>query len=127
MTPPETPPLNRVKRLLAAGQPSFGMVATIPSIQVVQILGRAGLDWLLIDMEHGPIDLSAAHAMITATAGTATVPFVRIAWNHPWLAKPALDLGALGIAYTMIRTRAEAEAAVRATHSPPRELPAEAE
>jgi 4-hydroxy-2-oxoheptanedioate aldolase len=70
-------------------------------------------------MEHGPIDLAAAHGMIVATAGTPTVPFVRIAWSHHWLAKPAMDLGALGIAFPMIRTRAEADAAVRSVRYPP--------
>ena len=70
-------------------------------------------------MEHGPIDLPAAHGMIVATAGTPSVPFVRIAWSQHWLAKPVMDLGALGIAFPMIRTRAEAEAAVRSLRYPP--------
>jgi 4-hydroxy-2-oxoheptanedioate aldolase len=111
--------LNRVKTQMAAGKPTFGVIATMPSLQVVQVLGRAGFDWLLIDMEHGPIDLSAAHAMIIATAGTPAVPFVRVAWSHAWLAKPVMDLGALGITFPMIRTRAEAEAAVRSVRYPP--------
>jgi 4-hydroxy-2-oxoheptanedioate aldolase len=110
---------NRVKRMLAAGEPAFGLIATIPSVQVVQVLSQAGLDWLLVDMEHAPIDLAAAHSMIVATAGTATVPFARVASAQPWLAKPVLDLGALGIAFPMIRTRAEAESAVRSLRYPP--------
>ncbi len=115
-----TPPrLNRIKSMLGAGEPSFGLIATIPSVQVMQVLAHSGLDWVLIDMEHGPIDLAAAHAMIVATSGTPAVPFIRIAWSQHWLAKPALDLGALGIAFPMIRTRAEADSAVRALRYPP--------
>jgi 4-hydroxy-2-oxoheptanedioate aldolase len=110
---------NRLKKLLAAGKPSYGLIATIPSIQTVQVLANAGLDWLLIDMEHGPIDMAAAHAMIVAMAGTPTVPLVRIPWRHPWQAKTVLDLGALGIAFPMIRTREEADAAVRSLRYPP--------
>lgn len=110
---------NRLKHVLAAGEPSFGLIATIPSIQAVQILANAGVDWLIIDMEHGPIDVSSAHAMIVATAGTSTVPFVRLPWSHPWQAKPALDLGALGIVFPMICTREQAEGAVRSVRYPP--------
>ena len=55
---------------------------------------RSGIDWIIVDLEHGPIDLGSAHGMITATAGTPCVPMVRIAANEPWLAKAPMDLGA---------------------------------
>jgi len=119
MTEVPRPELNRLKAALAAGEPTFGLIATIPGIQTVQILARAGVDWLIIDMEHGPIDVSSAHAMIVATAGTPTVPLVRLPWSHPWQAKPAMDLGALGIVFPMICSREEAEAAVRSVRYPP--------
>ncbi len=119
MTEVSSTKLNRLKGALAAGEPSFGLFATIPSIQTVQTLASAGVDWLIIDMEHSPIDVSSAHAMIVATAGTATVPFVRLPWFHPWQAKPAMDLGALGIVFPMICTREQAEAAVRSMRYPP--------
>ncbi len=111
--------LNRVKAMHAAGKPSFGVLATIPSVQVVQVLANSGLDWMLIDMEHGPIGLDAAHAMVVATSGTPMIPFVRVAWKNGWLAKPVMDLGALGIGFPVVKTRAEAEAAVRAVRYPP--------
>jgi 4-hydroxy-2-oxoheptanedioate aldolase len=111
--------LNRLKDLWSAGKPTFGVIVTIPSIPVVQILARARFDWLLIDMEHGPIDLAGAQAMIMATAGTPAVPFARVSWTIPWLAKTVLDLGALGICYPMIRSRADAEIAARSVRYPP--------
>ena len=113
------PEFNRLRGALAAGEPTFGLIATIRSIQTVQILARAGVDWLIIDMEHGPIDVSSAHAMIVATSGTSTVPLVRLPWSHPWQAKPAMDLGALGIVFPMICSREAAEAAVRSVRYPP--------
>ena len=119
MTEAPNTKLNRVKGALAAGEPSFGLIATIPSIQTVQTLASAGVDWLIIDMEHGPIDIASVHAMIVATAGTETVPFVRLPWSHPWQAKPAMDLGALGIVFPMICTHEQAQAAVRSVRYPP--------
>jgi 4-hydroxy-2-oxoheptanedioate aldolase len=88
-----TPLLNRLRRQWREKRPTFGAIATIPSIQTVQIMARSGIDWIIIDLEHGPIDLGSAHAMITATAGTPCVPMVRIAANEPWLAKAPMDIG----------------------------------
>jgi len=111
-------PLNRLKQAWRDKRPTFGAIATIPSIQTVRIMAQQ-LDWIIIDLEHGPIDLSTAHAMIMATAGTPCVPLVRIAANEPHLAKAPMDLGALGINFPMISSRAEAEKAVRSVRYPP--------
>ena len=102
LTSAKPAPLNRLRQLWREGRPTFGAIATIPSIQTVQIMARSGIDWIIVDLEHGPIDLGSAHAMITATAGTPCVPMVRIAANEPWLAKAPMDLGALGINFPMI-------------------------
>ena len=119
MSEPLTP-LNRLRKEWREGRPTFGAIATIPSIQTVQIMARCGLDWIIVDLEHGPIDLTAAHAMITATSGTPCVPLARIAANEPWLAKAPMDIGALGINFPMILNRGGAERAVRALRYPPR-------
>jgi 4-hydroxy-2-oxoheptanedioate aldolase len=111
--------LNRLKTLWREGRTALGAIATIPSVQTVQVLARSGLDWILIDMEHGAVDAGTAHAMIAATSGTPLVPFVRVAAATPWHAKVPLDLGALGICFPMTTTRAAAEAAVRAVRYPP--------
>ena len=115
MVVPEQPrpaPLhNRVRALWQAGTPSISAILTIPSVPTVQVLAHAGFDSLVVDMEHGPIDLATAHAMITATAGTPAVPYARLPANLPWLAKPLLDAGVLGVrraARTGTRLKAEA-------------------
>jgi len=99
---PAPAPLNRLRQQWREGRATFGAIATIPSLQTVQIMARSGLDWIIVDLEHGPIDLTSAHAMITATSGTPCVPFARIAANEPWLAKAPMDIGALGINLPMI-------------------------
>ncbi|WP_316175441.1 MULTISPECIES: HpcH/HpaI aldolase family protein [unclassified Bradyrhizobium] len=114
-----TPPLNRLKQAWREGRPTFGAIATIPSIQTVRIMAQA-LDWIIVDLEHGPIDLSTAHGMIMATAGTPCVPLARVAANEPHLAKAPMDIGALGINFPMISSRADAEKAARSLRYPPR-------
>jgi 4-hydroxy-2-oxoheptanedioate aldolase len=113
-------PLNRLRQIWREGRATFGAIATIPSIQTVQIMARSGIDWIIVDLEHGPIDLGSAHAMIVATSGTPCVPLARIAANEPWLAKAPMDLGALGINFPMICTPEAAEKAVRSVRYPPR-------
>jgi 4-hydroxy-2-oxoheptanedioate aldolase len=113
-------PLNRLRQQWRDKRPTFGAIATIPSLQTVQIMARSGLDWIIIDLEHGPIDLTSAHGMIVATSGTPCVPLARIAANEPWLAKAPMDIGALGINFPMICRPQDAEKAVRSLRYPPR-------
>jgi 4-hydroxy-2-oxoheptanedioate aldolase len=110
---------NRLRSALRSGEPTFGVIVTMPSVQVVQTLASAGVDWIIIDMEHSPIDIDAAHAMIAASAGTQLVPLVRLPWSHHWQAKTVLDLGALGVAFPMICDAAQARSAVRSVRYPP--------
>ena len=120
MTSAAPTPLNRLRKQWREGRATFGAIATIPSIQTVQIMARSGFDWIIVDLEHGPIDLGSAHGMITATSGTSCVPMARIAANEPWLAKAPMDIGALGINFPMICSREDAEKAARSVRYPPR-------
>src|SRR3978361_789710 len=105
LTTAPPPPFNRLGKLWREGRPTFGAIATIPSIQTVQIMARSGLDWIIVDLQHGPNPLGSAHGMIVATSGTPCVPLARIAANEPWLAKEPMDIGALGINFPMICSR----------------------
>jgi 4-hydroxy-2-oxoheptanedioate aldolase len=112
--------LNRLKTLWARGETALGAIATIPSIQAVRVMAQSGLDFVIIDLEHGAIDIGAAHAMIVATAGTPMTPLVRVASVAAWHAKAPLDLGALGVCFPMTTTPEAAAAAVSAVRYPPR-------
>jgi 4-hydroxy-2-oxoheptanedioate aldolase len=110
---------NRLKELLKTGNPAIGTLLHLPSAPVAEILARAGFDWLVFDAEHGPIDIATLQTMISATRGTDTVPAVRIARNLDWLAKQAMDVGALGIMVPGVNSKEEAIAATRALRYPP--------
>ena len=120
MTSAAPTPLNRLRKEWREKRPTFGAIATIPSIPTVQIMARSGLDWIIVDLEHGPIDLTSRACDDHGDAGTPCVPFARIAANEPWLAKAPMDIGALGINFPMICNRADAEKAVRSLRYPPK-------
>jgi 4-hydroxy-2-oxoheptanedioate aldolase len=111
--------IGSLKRRLRAGERLYGTMVTMPSPQLVQLLAAAGFDWLLIDCEHGAISVEGAQSMIAATAVADCAPLVRVAWTVPWLAKPLLDGGALGVVFPMVRTAEEAREAVAACRYAP--------
>lgn len=111
---------NPLKRRLAENQAIVGYLVSMPSVQLVQVLARSGVDWLMIDMEHAPIGIESVAAMIAATAGTPATPIVRVPGPLSDMVKPVLDCGAFGVAFPQIATRAEAEATVRTVRYQPR-------
>lgn len=111
--------LAGLKARLSGGQPTFGVIVTIPGVAIVQSLVSANVDWLVFDLEHAPIDATSLHGMIAATAGSRTAPLVRLPWSYPWQPKVAMDLGAVGIVFPMICTAEQALQAVRSVRYPP--------
>lgn len=111
--------VNPLRERLAKGEPVVGTFVSLPSPPFVQIMAASGFDFLIVDCEHGPIGPETAQAMITATAVGPCVPLARVAWNLPWLAKPLLDAGALGIVFPLIRSAEDARAAVAACRYAP--------
>jgi 4-hydroxy-2-oxoheptanedioate aldolase len=83
--------VNRLRSLLREGRTALGAIATIPSAASVQVMARSGLDFIIIDMEHGPVDNGTAHAMIAATSGSPVVPLFRVVALSTAHAKVPLD------------------------------------
>ena len=94
-------------------------LCTIPSAVVTQALAAAGSDVVVIDLEHGAIDYGTAHAMIAATAGTGCAPLVRVTENDEAQVKRALDLGAEGVMFPLIRNPDDVRRAVASLRYPP--------
>ena len=86
-----------VKEKLAAGEPSIGTWSSSGDPTVVEVLARTELDWINLDFEHNPIDVSTAIHCLRALGGTGKAPFARIPWNDPVWIKRVLDIGFLGV------------------------------
>jgi 4-hydroxy-2-oxoheptanedioate aldolase len=71
-------------------------------------------------LEHSPLDLGAAIALMQAVKGTGTEVILRIPWNEPVMIKRVLDGGARTVMFPMIGSIDGARAAVAATRYPPR-------
>ena len=97
-----------------------GTFLNLGSTVTAEIAGKSGLDWVLIDIEHGASDLETLRIQLQVVSGTQAVPIVRIAANEPPRFKRVLDMGASGVMVPYVSTMAEAEQAVASIRYPPR-------
>ena len=107
-------------RLGAASRPLAGGWVCSGSPLVAEIMAGSGLDWVLIDMEHGPNTLDTVVSQLQAVAGTTATPVVRVPIGDVVTIKQVLDLGAQNILVPMVGSAAEARAVVEAVRYPPR-------
>lgn len=108
------------EKLARADRPLAGIWVSSGSSLVAEICAGAGLDWLLIDMEHSPNSSESVTAQLQAAAAYPVTPVVRVPIND-WVAiKQVLDTGAQNLLVPMIATAEQARAAVEAMHYPPR-------
>ena len=110
---------NTLKRRLRDRQPSRGLWLCLPSVPVARLLARMEFDWLLIDVEHGPIGAETMTHMVAAIADAGRAPIVRLAQGNVENVKRTLDAGAWGVIAPMVNSKEEAEALVAAAKFPP--------
>ncbi|EKO60083.1 HpcH/HpaI aldolase family protein [Leptospira kirschneri] len=96
--------MNSVKEKLKSGEFTIGSWMQIPSTSIAEILASAGFDWIALDLEHGAFGLHLLPDIFKAIRIGGSLPFVRVAQNHPKDIKQALDAGAAGIIVPMIET-----------------------
>jgi 2-keto-3-deoxy-L-rhamnonate aldolase RhmA len=89
------------------------------SASTAEALGYAGFDWLLVDMEHVPIEYRDLWQLLQAVQCTGAQPIVRLAANDPVLLKRALDLGSFNVMVPFVENAEQARAAVNAVKYPP--------
>lgn len=105
---------NRMKAKLISNEPVFGVSVMIPSPQLVEMIGRLGFDWVLIDCEHGAISPESAEVMVLAAEAAGITPIARPATNTPEAILQVLDSGALGVQVPHVGTASDARRVVDA-------------
>ena len=113
-------PENRFKTALREGRHQLGIWNAIGGNIVPEVLASCGFDWVVVDTEHSPVEVTDVLPALQAIAGYPDVSaIVRPAFNDPVLIKRVLDLGAQTVLLPYIQSVEEAEAAVRAVRYPP--------
>lgn len=111
--------VNSAKQKMLQGKPAFGFGLGLGSPAAAEVLSTSGIDFLLLDRQHGSWgDESTIAALIAMHAGSA-VPMARVARNDYTLIGRLLDEGMLGIVVPMVHTAEDAKAAADACRFPP--------
>jgi 4-hydroxy-2-oxoheptanedioate aldolase len=111
---------NSLRRKLAAQKVVLGTFMEIPAPSLVEIAGLAGLDFFIVDGEHGPFTAKSTEEMVRASASTDISPVVRVRENSSQAILQALDAGAAAVQVPHIGSKDEATDACRAARFHPR-------
>ncbi len=86
----------------------------IPSAQIVEMIGRLGFDWVLLDCEHGSLSPESVELMAMAAELTGITPIARPWTNGPDAILRVMDRGPMGVQVPHVNTAADAKRAVEA-------------
>lgn len=100
--------------------PRLGCWSIVRSATIVEIAAQAGLDFIILDLEHGAHDIGDLEQAIRAAEGKGMAPFVRVPDLTASTFQRVLDLGAHGVVAPQVRTVADVEHVVRCCRFPPR-------
>jgi 4-hydroxy-2-oxoheptanedioate aldolase len=108
-----------LKAKIKAGKPLIGSYVTFASPEVVELFAHAGMDYVIIDLQHSSPDWQTlAHMLRAADAGGAS-PVVRMYTHEPSVILKVLELGAEGISLPGVQGAADIRAAADAIYYPP--------
>lgn len=105
---------NRLKSLFAENKPALGCSLMFPSPQLVEMLGHAGFDWVLLDCEHGSLSLADVEIMAMAADAAGITPIARPRSNSPADIQSVMDRGVAGVQIPHVNTAEDASRAVQA-------------
>jgi 4-hydroxy-2-oxoheptanedioate aldolase len=86
---------------------------------IAGFLAGCGFDEVLVDLQHGAVEIGHLPAAFAAIEARGVAPAARVPFNDPTLIGRVLDLGALSVMVPLVETREEAARAVAACRFPP--------
>jgi len=110
---------NILKERLINKEIVIGPFMKLPSPPVVEIVGLAGFDYVIIDCEHGPLNVLEAENMVRAAHLVNMAAVLRVGENRPHPISRALDIGADAVQIPQISSKEDAIKAVKAAKFAP--------
>lgn len=95
---------NRLKETLKAGQRVFGTWSMLGSASLINTIGYSALDFVIIDMEHGPMSYETVESQLYAAEVTGLSPIVRLGEGSESSILHALEIGAQSIMVSHVST-----------------------
>jgi 4-hydroxy-2-oxoheptanedioate aldolase len=110
---------NRLKQKLAEGATVHGLLNSMPSALMVEMIAYAGYDFVILDMEHVCVNPETLEHMLRAAECAGLPALVRVPAGSTDAITRALDAGALGVVLPHICTADDARRAVMASRYHP--------
>lgn len=110
---------NRFRQSLQQGETLIGCWSALGNPISTEVLGLAGFDWLVLDGEHAPNDITTFVPQLMALKGSSSAAVVRPPCNEPVIIKRLLDIGFFNFLIPFVESEEQALQAVAATRYPP--------
>lgn len=110
---------NLLKTKLRKGEIALGPFINLNSGALIEIAAYAGFDFVILDTEHGPLEISAIENLCRVADSVGITPIVRVRENDAPQILRALDIGAHGVQVPQICTQENAEDVVQAAKYSP--------
>lgn len=110
---------NSLRARLTEGETVMGAWVMTRSPSFVELASAIGLDFVLIDLEHGALDLGDVEDLLRAVKGSATSALVRLPSHDTTLIGRVLDRGAHGVVLPRVESAEIAAALAAAARFPP--------
>ncbi|MEV5407494.1 aldolase/citrate lyase family protein [Thermopolyspora sp. NPDC052614] len=111
--------MRMLERIRDADRCLVGTWVKIPALETVELLARAGFDFIVIDMEHSPLSLESAYRATVVAQGLGVHVLVRVPDAGGSHLQRVLDMGVDGILVPHVTGRADAERAIGGMLFPP--------
>lgn len=111
--------MTHLRQRILAGDTLIGAFSDLASPLAAELLGRAGMDWVVLDLEHGAATEADLLALLYAVGTTPMTPIVRPQSAERLRVGRALDLGAAGIMLPQLQSIEEVREAVAFLRFPP--------
>lgn len=95
---------NRMKERMEKGLPVIGTFFELGSATAMECIGMTGMDFVIIDTEHGPFDVESTMGFIRAAELRNIEPLVRVKDHTRASVLKMLDVGAMGLIIPNIET-----------------------
>ncbi|GGC28863.1 2,4-dihydroxyhept-2-ene-1,7-dioic acid aldolase [Brevibacterium sediminis] len=104
---------------IRAGETTIGSFAGLGSTMAIEVLAAAGLDWILVDLEHGGGSEDGIGNAVAAAGGYGAGTFVRVETPDRIRIGRALDAGAAGVMLPRVDSADEVATIIPHVHYPP--------
>ena len=110
---------NQVKVKIKNGEAALGVISNTSDPMIAEFCGHGGLDYYMIDCEHGAINISQVQDIVRACEVSGIAPMARIRSTDPKLILQFMDAGVLGVMMPGVSEVSEIEQLVNSIKYPP--------